>query len=142
MKNQTGRCEADRPLADRMESLEELISVVLRISVITALIVIVAGVVVSFVRHPDWIGSGNALPALKTGAEGRIHSLSQVGTGLRDYRGRSIIMGGLLFLIMVPVIRVAVSAIIFFRQRDWIYTILTSAVLLGLIISFLLGATG
>jgi len=127
---------------EQVKKLELVISVILRVAVMAALALIVSGAVISFMRHPDWIRSRDALPALRIGAGGRIHSLSQVGTGLLDYRGRSLIMGGLLFLIVVPVIRVAVSVIIFFRQRDWIYTILTFAVLLGLIISFLLGVTG
>jgi uncharacterized membrane protein len=67
-------------------------------------------------------------------------SLIDVLRGTRELRGQSIIMLGVLVLIATPVIRVAASIAIFAAERDLAYITITSAVLLLLILSFLIGA--
>jgi uncharacterized membrane protein len=46
---------------------------------------------------------------------------------------------GLLLLIATPVMRVAVSVLIFVHQRDWTFVVITSVVLVLLVLSFVLG---
>ena len=49
---------------------------------------------------------------------------------------------GLLLLILTPVVRVAVSILAFRAQRDRTYVLITSAVLVLLLLSFVLGRAG
>ncbi|MGZ3789217.1 MAG: DUF1634 domain-containing protein [Bacteriovorax sp.] len=50
-----------------------------------------------------------------------------------------IIMTGLLILIFLPIARVAAAALIFFKQKDYIYICLSTYVLIILVTSLLLG---
>ncbi|MEQ9367570.1 MAG: DUF1634 domain-containing protein [Coleofasciculus chthonoplastes F3-SA18-01] len=56
--------------------------------------------------------------------------------GVLSGHRRGIIQLGLLVLIATPILRVAFSCMMFIRQRDWTYTVLTWLVLFGLIYSF------
>jgi uncharacterized membrane protein len=60
-------------------------------------------------------------------------------SGLRSLEGRSFVVLGLLLLIATPVMRVAVSIIAFAVQKDAIFVVLTTMVLLLLVLSFFLG---
>jgi uncharacterized membrane protein len=52
----------------------------------------------------------------------------------------AIIELGILTLIATPVLRVALSALFFATERDWLYTGITLVVLAVLIVSFIVGA--
>ena len=67
------------------------------------------------------------------------HTLSAVWSGLLLLQPPAIIALGLLLLLATPVIRVAASIIAFGLEHDRRYVVITSAVLLILIVSFLLG---
>lgn len=54
----------------------------------------------------------------------------------------AIIMLGLLILISTPVFRVGVSIIVFFKEKDYLYVKITTAVFVILLISFMLGKVG
>jgi uncharacterized membrane protein len=49
---------------------------------------------------------------------------------------------GLLILLLTPILRVAISIVIFALERDWLYTVITLIVLLILLVSLLLGRGG
>jgi uncharacterized membrane protein len=70
------------------------------------------------------------------------HSLHEVVTGIAKLHGQSIVAAGLLLLILTPVMRVAVSILAFRAQRDRTYVLITSAVLMLLLLSFVLGRAG
>ena len=67
------------------------------------------------------------------------HTPGDALSGLRNMQGQAIVVTGLLLLIATPVMRVAVSILIFLHQRDRIFTIITITVLCFLLISFVLG---
>lgn len=48
----------------------------------------------------------------------------------------AVIMLGLLALILIPILRVAISIIAFFKEKDFLYVKITSLVLFILILSF------
>ena len=121
--------------------LELLISALLRAGVSISLALVVIGTVVSFVHHPDYARSSEALARL-TRPGMAPHDLRQVGAGLASVRGQAIVMLGLLVLMVTPVLRVAVSLVSFLRNRDRAFALLTSAVLLLLVLSLLLGKAG
>ncbi|MGD9634012.1 MAG: DUF1634 domain-containing protein, partial [Pirellulales bacterium] len=69
-------------------------------------------------------------------------TLSEVAAGAAAFRGQAIIVAGLLILIATPVVRVAISVLVFLEQRDYTFALITATVLTILIISFALGRAG
>jgi uncharacterized membrane protein len=67
------------------------------------------------------------------------NSINDVVAGIADLRPYALIALGLLILIAIPVMRVAVSVIAFFIERDWIYVLITAFVLVVLLLSFAFG---
>lgn len=51
----------------------------------------------------------------------------------------AVILAGLLILILTPVFRVCISIFAFFKEKDYLYVVITSFVFIVLMISFLLG---
>jgi uncharacterized membrane protein len=123
----------------RVRQAELIISGVLRAGVLTSLVTIVAGTLLTFFHHPDYLSSPAELERLSRPGAAVPQTLHQVVTGIAALHGRSIVGGGLLLLIATPVMRVAVSILAFVAQRDWIYVLITSAVLLLILLSFAIG---
>lgn len=74
--------------------------------------------------------------------QGEPDFLEHVGKVVRaavTLRSEAIIQLGLLVLIAVPILRVAVSVILFFAKRDWLYTGVTLLVLAVLLFALLGG---
>ena len=133
-----GDGEAD----ERVRKVELAISGLLRVGVLTSLLVVLAGTVVTFVHHPHYLSSRRDLVHLtKPGAEFP-HTVPSVIRGLQHSQGRAIVMAGTLLLIATPVLRVAVSVLAFVYQRDRTFVVITSVVLALLLTSFLLGRGG
>ncbi len=129
----TGEAEAV-PLAPEL-----LISDLLRYGVLASLSLVTLGTLVTFLRHPDYLVSSEALQRL-TAPHPVPHGLSDVVAGAMAARGQSFVMSGLLVMMAVPVMRVALSLLIFRQQRDTRYVVITATVLGLLLLSFLLGA--
>jgi uncharacterized membrane protein len=108
------------------------IAALLRGGVLLSVAVIVTGMVVTFVHHPETFHSQRPVP----------HAIHDVVHGVREGSGQAIVMAGLLLLIATPVARVAFSIVIFAIERDWLYTVITSGVLLLLLVSFVTGSAG
>jgi uncharacterized membrane protein len=70
------------------------------------------------------------------------NTLGDMLNGVLALRPYAIIALGLVILIAIPVLRVAVSVIAFAVERDWLYVLITSFVLLILLLSFVIGETG
>ena len=54
-------------------------------------------------------------------------------------KGEAVVAIGLLLMILTPVARVAVSVLAFLYQRDRVFTFITLAVLIILLMSFVIG---
>lgn len=136
-----GRYE-DGDAEDKVRKVELAISALLRIGVLTSLLVVLTGTVVTFIHHPHYLSSHHDLVRLtKPGAEFP-HSVPTVIRGLEHSQGRAIVMAGLLLLIATPVLRVAISVLAFVYQRDRTFVVITSVVLTLLVTSFVLGRGG
>jgi uncharacterized membrane protein len=134
-----GGAEADE---DKVRKVELAISALLRIGVLTSLLVVLGGTVVTFVHHPHYLSSHHDLGRLtKPGAEFP-HSLRSLVRGLEHAQGRAIVTAGLLLLIATPVLRVAISVLAFVYQRDRTFVVITTVVLTLLLTSFVLGRGG
>lgn len=122
--------------------VDRLISWVLRAGVTISLVVVIAGLVITFVHHPDYFRSRPALGALTDPGTSYPRSIGAVVEGVREGRGQAIVTLGLLLLIATPVARVAVSIAVFVIERDRLYVVITTVVLVLLLLSFVLGASG
>lgn len=133
---------AGDPRRDRDEhALEVGIAGVLRAGVATSFLLIVAGTVMSFVHHPDYLRSLVALERL-TRPGIAPHSIAEVAAGIVSGRGQAIVALGLLLLLATPVARVALSLALFLRDRDRTFAGLTLLVLVLLLLSLTLGRAG
>ncbi len=70
------------------------------------------------------------------------NTINDVVAGIVAFKPYALISFGLLVLIAIPVMRVAVSVVAFFVERDWTYVLITAFVLGVLILSFMLGVAG
>ncbi|MDD4899030.1 MAG: DUF1634 domain-containing protein [Candidatus Omnitrophica bacterium] len=117
---------AQRTKAWTDHQVEIFIGNLLRIGVITSALLVFLGGLVYLLRH------GFALPDFKS-FRGEPEELCHVG-GIIKYafslHPRGLIQLGLLLLIATPVARVVFSIFAFLRQRDKMYVIVTSIVLL------------
>ena len=120
---------------------ERLISGTLRGGVMVSFGLIVLGWILSLVQEQGPQAQAE-LARLMVAGEALPQTLGAVVAGVRQGHGLSIVALGLLVLIATPVVRVAVSILVFMEQRDRLYTAITAGVLLLLLLSFLLGAPG
>lgn len=129
----------DEVVSDRVRRVEILISTILRVGVIASLSIVLLGLVLSFIHHPDYLNSPEALTQFLIPGRFIPHTFHDLAWGLRHLHGEAVIMLGLLLLIATPVIRVAVSILVFLHERDWTFVLITAFVLAMLILSFFLG---
>ncbi|MEH2349612.1 MAG: DUF1634 domain-containing protein [Nostoc sp.] len=117
------------------QRFEQFLGNLLRTGVILATALVFIGGILYLIRH------GNQPPNYQffRGELPEFRSPSGVVTSVESGRHRGIIQLGLLVLIATPVVRVACSLLIYFRQRDFTYIIVTLIVLLGLLYSLLGG---
>jgi uncharacterized membrane protein len=118
---------------------ELVISYLLRGGVVTSIGIILAGVLLMFGHHPSYWQSHDDLQRLTRPDAKFPHTLSEVATGLREGKGQAVVCVGLLLLIATPILRVAVSIIVFAAQRDYVFVLITGFVLAVLMLSFFLG---
>jgi uncharacterized membrane protein len=124
------------------EWMEIAIALVLRIGVTLSVVIIAAGLTITFVHHPDYFSSRPALGSLTSPGKHFPNTLHEVVAGVRTAQGQAIMMAGLLILIATPLARVALSIVIFLIESDWLYTAITTAVFVILMIAFAVGRAG
>ena len=124
---------------EQQERAELLLGNLLRIGVVLSFATVVLGVLMLFVRHPEYASNPGLRADLVSSDAIFPRTTSELLTGLLAGEGRAVILLGVLILIFTPILRVVASAVIFTLQKDRIYTVLTCSVLLVLLISFLLG---
>ncbi len=129
-----------RPEEDpRVRRVELLISNLLRIGVVASFSMILLGITLTFIHHPEFLSSPETLGGL-TGMDGTFpHTLHAVIAGVMEFRGTAIATLGLLLLVATPVVRVAISVFAFIYQRDRTFVAITLVVLMLLLLSFILG---
>ena len=123
----------------RVIKVEIVISTLLRVGVVASVAVVALGTLLSFAVSPRYAATPEVYQALVSPEVEFPHSISATLDGVLRLDGRSLVVLGLLLLIATPVVRVAVSILAFYFQRDVVYVVITSAVLLLLITSFILG---
>jgi len=130
----SGRRGPARPRGVTDRNVQVWIATLLRVGVIAAACIGLAGGVAHLVRHaadvPSY-GSFHAEPAA-------LRHVADVIRGAVSLDTASVVQAGLLLLIAVPIFRVAVSIIAFALERDWLYCVVT-ALVMGILLFSLLG---
>ena len=124
------------------DSGHSAIATILRVGVLSSLAVMLIGMAVTFIRHPEYFAKSPTLGTLTSPNAHFPNTLVDVASGVAHGHGQAIVMAGLLLLIATPVARVALSAYVFVKVRDRLYAAITFAVLVILLISFGVGRVG
>lgn len=120
----------DKRTQEEMNHMEIIIGKIMRVGVATAAVVMLIGYILMVVKHSTGYPSGT-FPT----------TLTAICQGIIQLKPYAIMMGGIFLLILTPALRVATSIYTFFKEHDKLYTIVTTAVLVILLISFFLGHT-
>jgi uncharacterized membrane protein len=117
------------------DAMEKTIGTILRYGVVLAAAIVLFGGIIYLIKYgmmlPDYAKFTNPPDSMK-GIKGILsHVLRLESQGL--------ILLGVLVLIATPIVRVLFSALAFFRQRDYLYSIFTLIVLAILLFGFLRG---
>lgn len=126
----------------QLSRAEAWIAITLRAGVLVSLVLVALGTAVTFTHHPQYISAAAELDKLTQPGAAFPKSLADVIAGIAEWRGRAIVVTGLLILIATPVLRVAISVLVFLEERDYTFAIITGAVFVILLISFALGRVG
>lgn len=138
--NETTKTQAAPPRPDAVITRMELtISTLLRAGILTSLVLVLTGVAVTLVRHPEFATSTEALNYLKTDHYKFPTHLGDIFKGVLAGQGRAIVLLGVFVLFLTPVLRVTTSIIGYVLEKDWAYTAITSVVLFLLCMSLVLG---
>ena len=116
----------------RLRQAELAISQVLRGGVVISAAIILLGVVWFYLQMAI---TGHATLTYP-------HSVVEVAQQLAEGDPLALVALGLLILLLTPILRVAISIVIFALERDWLFTVITLIVLLILLVSLLLGRGG
>lgn len=116
----------------RLGQTELIISHVLRGGVVVSAAIILAGVVWFYLQL---IITGHAVVTYP-------HTIPGIARRLTHGEPLALVTLGLLILLLTPIVRVAISILVFALERDWLYTAITLLVLIILLVSLLLGRGG
>ncbi|HEU0164965.1 MAG TPA: DUF1634 domain-containing protein [Thermomicrobiales bacterium] len=118
-------------------SMEDTISIVLRIGVMIAGAVILLGLVCTFIPALDR-GSGSTIHELLDNGGSQIDvSPATIAKGLGKFDPIAIIQFGLLLLVLTPIVRVAMTLFLFIERKETIFIAITTIVLFILLLGFL-----
>ncbi len=125
----------------KVRQAELAISLVLRVGVGLAVILVVTGLIVVFARLGGQVPTGHrhsykAYTSLTTPFP---RSVSQLLTSIASGEGQGIIELGLVVLLLTPVLRVAVGVLTFLYEEDIRMALITLFVLIVLLGSFVIG---
>lgn len=121
--------------------MEIYISYVLRIGVLLAGAVILLGLLLYLILGSRGSGPSNLHDLLNNGGTSISISPGKIARNLAAGDPSAIIQLGVLLLILTPTTRVAMTAILFFMQRDRVFVAITATVFLVLILG-LIGVGG
>ena len=112
--------------------IEHVIGYLLRYGVISASLVVLAGGIVYLYRH------GHQLPDYRQflGEPAKMREPGLMWQAVLRGEGRPLISLGLLILIATPIARIAVSILGYLLEKDYLYTVLTTIVLLVILWNF------
>lgn len=117
------------------DRVEQVVGNLLRIGVLVAAAVAVAGGGAVLVQH----GARVANYGTFTGETAEFTSIGGIVRGVRALDSRAVVQLGLVLLIATPIARVVFSLVAFLLQRDRLYVVITGIVLAVLVFSLVFG---
>ena len=103
--------------------ISEVSAWVLRIGVLLSSLVMLAGLIVSFIH--------GTVSIQRMTSDGFDYHPANILNGILHCRGKDIIELGIYILLFTPILRVAASSILFaFQEKDRLYTLITLVVLI------------
>lgn len=123
--------EPNESQKSRVIEVETAVSKMLRIGVVIAGAVIIAGLLMFLITGNSGY-PGDTYPTTFGG----------IFQGLVELKSVAVIETGLLLLILTPVFRVFVSLFVFLEEKDYRFVLISAVVFVVLIVSFLLGKAG
>ena len=131
------------PFVPTPHDMDRWISWLLRGGVLISLVFLVMGMTLTFIHHPDYLSLATSTQHLKNPvAETVPHQISDIFTMIAQGRGQGIMALGLLVLIATPIMRVALSVVTFWLEKDRAFVWITAGVLSLLLLSLALGKAG
>lgn len=120
------------------KDIQLTIGTLLRYGVWTSLFVSVTGGVLYLIKHyPEVVHYGNF-----TGKDTNLFQLlATTLQGATKGNARDIIMTGILFLFLTPILRIIFSLVAFFLEKDYLYTAITLIVIIIIALSISFGFT-
>ncbi len=112
----------------------------LRSILIAAMIILAAGLVLTYTFAPDYYVE--RYRAVQHGQLIGKEKFALLFDRVRQGNPHTVLTIGLFVLTLVPLARVAFCFILFIRERDYTYVALTAYVLAGLIVGVLVGSVG
>jgi uncharacterized membrane protein len=103
---------------------------------------LVIGTVITFVHHPDYLNTAVSTHGLKNPAGVVPNHIAAIYDMIKQGKGQGYVALGLLILIATPVLRVALSVVTFWLEKDRAFVLITAGVLSLLILSLVLGKAG
>ena len=125
------------------DDMDLWISWLLRGGVLISLAFLVLGTVLTFLHHPNYLTTAISTHALKNPTEGDVPThVVGIFDMTKTGQGQGFVALGLLVLIATPVMRVALSVVTFWLEKDRAFVLITAGVLSLLILSLVLGKAG
>jgi uncharacterized membrane protein len=118
-----------------MMEINDSITYVLRIGVVTSIILIIIGAVLLFLQ-----GSSNGFPigelaSTSSKINSSMFSASDMINGLFLYQGLDFMLLGIIVLIITPIARVITSVLSFMYERNWLYVVITLIVFINMMVA-------
>lgn len=113
------------------DELDNIIGRSLQVGVLLSAAIILIGLVLFFATGKSGY-PGGTYPT----------SLDAIFQGIASFKSYAVILLGLFLLILTPVFRVGVSVLVFLKEKDTRFVLITLLVFIILIVSFLLGRAG
>ncbi len=126
-----GAIDREREMLDVAHSMDLWISYVLRGGVLIAAAIILVGLALFLAHGPG----GSVAPWLR--ARPIATSPALIARGVLARRPLAVIQLGVLALILTPLARVALTAVLFVVERDWVFVAITATVLVILALGLL-----
>jgi uncharacterized membrane protein len=125
----------------KVRQTEIAISYLLRTGVVLSVILVSAGLGLTFAHHSSYLhfSSNLSYHSVTSSSYQFPHTIPQLFSDLGQGKGRGLIGLGLIILILTPVLRVAVGVLSFIYEKDPPMALVTTFVLAVLILSFFLG---
>lgn len=111
---------------ENIQKIEKLIGQIMRICVITAFVIMLAGLIVFLYKYLARITFNTYF------------SITDIPCELKKMNPYYIMNMGVFVLILTPIIRVIATIILFLKSKNTVYTIISATVLLILIASFII----